>query len=508
MLGLEQHPPSDENGLEEVTQMDIRPGDTVYGDTKESTYEIVRLIGVGQFGIVYEITDGDGNRFALKTIITAGLDATDMKALVNEGRLATEIDHPNAIHVVYFHDGDQYPELPPYMVLEFADGGTLQDILNERRDSGTLFDSDELRAMCIQLASGMKAVNEKLVHRDIKPDNILLVEGILKIADFGLAKMVGAATRTSTFKGVNHIRYCAPEAWEQSHNTPAMDMYSMGIVFYEMATLHHPYSVTTSGDVIGAWKTAHLSEHVKSPRDHDPTLALALAQVILKMLDKRPERRFASWGEVIERIEQPGERTDYGPDVSALVKKTVDRHQEEERERLEAERGRLKQQRIEQRVEYAFSDVHSAAENIVDEFNRSSDFAKLQIQRNSGMSFSITSDRNIGGMVNVFVRVQTDDYQFYQERILAWGHASADSGRGFNLLLIQKSSDDLYGEWATLHVIHNSLVIRNDGRPEPFPFRLDELPGELELIGATHIYNVEKDIFQQGMLMPLIDELL
>lgn len=124
------------------------------------------------------------------------------------------------------------------------------------------------------------------MHRDIKPDNILLHNQVLKISDFGLSKVVGAATRTQTFKGINHMRYCAPEAWRLEKNLPAMDMYSMGIVFYEIATLRYPYEVKDTGDFVEVWKNAHLLQVPADPRTHNGSLDLGLAQLIMKMISK------------------------------------------------------------------------------------------------------------------------------------------------------------------------------------------------------------------------------
>src|SRR5437867_7017735 len=93
----------------------------------------------------------------------------------------------------------------------------------------------------IGIAAGAQAINERLIHRDIKPDNIIITENdIPKIGDFGISKVLGAATRPESFKGGQHLRYMAPEGWSMTTNTPKLDVYSTGIVFYEMITGEHP----------------------------------------------------------------------------------------------------------------------------------------------------------------------------------------------------------------------------------------------------------------------------
>lgn len=171
----------------------------------------------------------------------------------------------------------------------------------------------------------MKAINAKLVHRDLKPDNILLdtAAGALKIGDFGLGKLVGAATRSRTLKGTNHVMYTAPEAWQNQANTPAMDMYAMGIVFFELATLRHPYRVDPSADPLDAWRRAHLSQTPADPRALNPALPLDLAQLITKMMAKRPDDRFRDWDEVLTRLRTPaaGAPSSGAIDVGPLVER-------------------------------------------------------------------------------------------------------------------------------------------------------------------------------------------
>lgn len=359
--------------------MDLRVGDIVFGATEQVEYTIVRLIDSGGFGTVYEVRDQNGNRFALKTILTALLDDTKLRALQNESQLATEIVHPNVTRVFYFHDGRQHVELPPYMIMEYADGGTLKDLLADRKNNSQFVLSNELREMFVELACGMRAINSKLVHRDVKPDNILLVNDKLKISDFGLSKVVGAATRSETFKGINHVMYCAPEAWRQEANLPSMDMYSMGITFYEIATLRHPYTVAATGDFVDAWKMAHFSQSARDPRQLNQHLDPHLAQIILKMISKRSSDRYQSWDLLLERLNVDRLDQRRATDVSRLVEVASKKHQQSEDRRLKIEEQNKRRQERQELLRFAFQEISDAAEEIVSSFNASSEFVKLEL---------------------------------------------------------------------------------------------------------------------------------
>lgn len=131
--------------------MDIRPGDIIYG-TDNLEYSVVDIIGNGNFGIVYEIHDKDGNMYALKTLITALLDSHSLKALINEGKRAVGVKDDNVLEVLFFHDGSMYPNLPPYIIMEYANNGTLQDFIDNRRKDNKLLTLDELKEIFLQLS--------------------------------------------------------------------------------------------------------------------------------------------------------------------------------------------------------------------------------------------------------------------------------------------------------------------------------------------------------------------
>jgi serine/threonine protein kinase len=284
--------------------LDLRAGDVIFGIDQSHRYTVEEFIGHGGFGLVYKIRNtSDGSVFALKTIITASLDSTQLQSLVNEGNLATKVTHPNVIRYLFFHDGEQYPNLPPYIIMEYAEAGDLERLINQRRKDNDLFSREELKEMLLQLAQGIQAINQTLIHRDIRPSNVLLAGGRLKISDFGLSKVVGQATRSRTFKGIQHIAYMAPEAWRMDKNTAQMDMYSMGIVFYELATLKYPYNVGQNLDPVEAWRQAHLFQVPEPPDAVNSDIPPHLAQTIMRMIKKRPEERHDSWDDIIRRIQ-------------------------------------------------------------------------------------------------------------------------------------------------------------------------------------------------------------
>lgn len=324
--------------------MTNRLGTELLGPDDE-VFTIVEFLGSGYFGEVFKaVGKTSGTAVAVKMLPADGVDATEsirIRSFLNEQMGALlQIRHPNVVTYLYIDEG-KTSELGPYIMLEYVDGGTLFQFLKERRDvNDQLPLTTALRSM-VQIALGAQAINEHLVHRDIKPDNILLVgadERTIKIGDFGIAKRALERTRQETFKGIQHLRYMAPEVIRREENTTKIDIYSVGLVFYEVLTLQHPLvSQMKDLDDPFEWQDVHLHKQCADVRTVRPEVSRQIAWLLLRMTDKSPNVR-PTWDEVLTALAS-GSLNDAAPiksvdqDLVALMERTAEIKFQEERER-------------------------------------------------------------------------------------------------------------------------------------------------------------------------------
>jgi serine/threonine protein kinase len=177
-------------------------------------YTITDFLGRGAFGEVYRASgESTGVVIAVKLLPVGQLHEESRRiALLNEIKAAKQIDHPNVVKVLHVDEGT-IVDLGPFACMEYVSGGTLARLLRGQNQADCQIPLRRTIEMMIDIAQGMRAINEKLIHRDVKPDNILIDNKTLKIGDFGISKFIDESTRLHTFKGGQHVAYMAPEGW-------------------------------------------------------------------------------------------------------------------------------------------------------------------------------------------------------------------------------------------------------------------------------------------------------
>lgn len=507
-------------------------------DSKGNLYILDDIIGHGNFGYVFKThREKDHAIFALKTMLPSFGDVSLEKSFKNEIQLATGVCGEHIIHYEYIHDGDTFLEYPPYIIMEYADGGTLGDELKARKQTNELFGSDELLDILKQLADGMRQVNASLVHRDIKPDNILRCGHTLKISDFGLSKVAAENTRTLSFKGGGTPLYMAPEAWDFSKNTIQMDIYSMGVIFYELATLHYPYDPLPSTHE--ECRSAHLYSPITSPTKIRPSLSPSIVSLINRMLEKSIKRRFSTWDEIIKLLET---QTTSKPSANGLVASAVAAQNAKDAARQKQESAARQRQKekedflklvfaqIKQTIvmpiaefteevnqQYAGKDKLRFAGDMCPQADKTSFHWELTIPPDNALAINMEAiwKENFTRVVPRDIlfddfgrnRTREENYipQFRRRNILAWGEIVNRAGYGFNVLLLD--SGDIYGDWIIMNNKNSFSHGTNKERREPFAFSLHELPKEINNVQMTHLYSADFEDFKDTTFLGLINTL-
>jgi serine/threonine protein kinase len=266
---------------------DQRAGDPA-ARSRIGDYLVGRLLGEGGMGNVYEAEGPEGTRVALKLVkADYARDETFRRRFHREARIAQMVEHPNVVPVLATgeHEG------VPYMAQKFIDGLSLEQKLE--RD-GRLEVPDAVR-ICSGVASGLDALSAAgMVHRDVKPANILLDErGESYITDFGLAKDSQASVLTLPGQALGSVEYMAPEQIRGQSLSASADIYSLGCVTYECVCGRSPFGEAQGMRVL--W--AHLQDEPSDPRRLRGELSAQFATTLLRALEKEPASRPASAGE-------------------------------------------------------------------------------------------------------------------------------------------------------------------------------------------------------------------
>ena len=285
-------------------------------------YEITGELGRGAMGVVYKALDPTiGRTVALKTmrLDVHGLDAQEMvRRFQNEARAAGVLNHPN---IVTIYDAGEQDGIF-YIAMEFIEGTTLHELLVEKRVLAT----DEVLQLTRQICRGLDyAHSNSIVHRDIKPANIMITgNGTVKIMDFGIAKSGGQVTNTGQVLGTPN--YMSPEQVKGRQLDGRSDLFSLGVILYEMMTGEKPFVGQNVTTII--YKI--VNENPITPRDLDVTVHPGLSAIVTKALAKAPDDRYQTGADLVRDLEnyklagpvRSGSTVAINP-VSASPEKTV-----------------------------------------------------------------------------------------------------------------------------------------------------------------------------------------
>ena len=257
-------------------------------------YEIIEKIGEGGMATVYKAKCNILKRYVAVKVLRDEFttDEEFIKRFNTEAQAAASLTHPNIVSIYDVgHEENIY-----YIVMELVQGKTLKEIINE---DGALPWKWALN-VSIQVASALEMAHKNnIVHRDIKPHNIIITEdGIAKVTDFGIAKAVSNSTITAFGTTIGSVHYFSPEHARGGYTDAKSDLYSLGVVMYEMLTGRVPFDADTPVSIA----LKHMQEKPIEPIKLNPTIPYAVNKIIMKAMEKDPNERYQSATEMLKDL--------------------------------------------------------------------------------------------------------------------------------------------------------------------------------------------------------------
>ncbi len=266
------------------------------GKRLDGRYEIQDIIGVGGMAVVYKAYDNIDDRIVAVKVLEDEFLANEefRRRFKNESKAIAVLSHPNIVKVFDVSFGDRLQ----YIVMEYIEGITLKEYIEKRG----VIDWNEALFFIIQILRALQHAHDKgIVHRDVKPQNIMLLEnGTIKVADFGIARFSHSETRTVTEKALGSVHYMSPEQAKGELTDEKADIYSVGVALYEMLTGKLPFDSDTPVSVA----LMQINNEPELPRTINEKIPVGFEQITMKAMQKNVRDRYQTAAEMLLDLEE------------------------------------------------------------------------------------------------------------------------------------------------------------------------------------------------------------
>lgn len=285
--------------------------DNYVGKRLDGRYEIHEIIGVGGMAVVYKAYDNIDQKIVAVKILKDEYLANDefRRRFKNESKAIAVLSHPNIVKVLDVSFGDRLQ----YIVMEYVEGITLKEYIQQQ---GCIRIREALYFVMQILRALQHAHDKGIVHRDIKPQNIMLISnGTIKVTDFGIAMFSRDETKTMTEDAIGSVHYISPEQAKGSLTDAKSDIYSVGVVLYEMLTGCLPFQSENAVSVA----LMQLQQQPKSPREINPDIPIGLEQIVMRAMQKNTADRYQSAAEMLVDLGEFGRNPNIKFDYNFFV---------------------------------------------------------------------------------------------------------------------------------------------------------------------------------------------
>lgn len=269
--------------------------DKFVGKRLDGRYEIREVIGIGGMAVVYKAYDSIEDRIVAIKILKEEFASNEefQRRFKNESKAIAVLSHPNIVKVYDVSFGD----LIQYIVMEYIEGITLKEYIEQ---NGNLSWGDAV-SFAIQILRGLQHAHDKgIVHRDVKPQNIIvLADKTIKVTDFGIARFARNESKTITDKAIGSVHYISPEQAKGELTDEKADIYSLGVIMYEMLTGTLPFEAESAVSVA----IMQLQTEPKLPTHINPLIPLGLEQITMRAMQKDTKNRYKSAAEMLRDLE-------------------------------------------------------------------------------------------------------------------------------------------------------------------------------------------------------------